>query len=111
MCHTSCSSSGYQLFGVEYSQYCFCANAFSYAPSNIEPCVSTCAGDKNQTGGGYDAISVYDIDIPSNVDPSGGTYLGCDVDSTSRVLAAYFNGILFILSSFIKGHYSCSVDR
>jgi hypothetical protein len=61
-CISQCSSLGYMVAGMEYSDQCFCddyvRNNASLASSDSQ-CAMTCAGNTNEICGGPNLLSVY----------------------------------------------------
>ncbi|KAH0046468.1 hypothetical protein KCU78_g6, partial [Aureobasidium melanogenum] len=103
-CAAACS--GYQYFGLEYGDECYCANTIG-ANSTIAPggsntalngCNMACAGASNFTCGGPNRLNVYSLNANANitriVDPvtvgsfGNWTYQGCYSEATnSRALS------------------------
>lgn len=98
-CAAACS--GYQYFGLEYGDECYCANTIG-ANSTLAPggsntalngCNMACAGASNFTCGGPNRLSVYSLSASANItriiDPvtvgSFGTwiYQGCYSEATN----------------------------
>ncbi|KAI6815373.1 hypothetical protein KC332_g10896 [Hortaea werneckii] len=52
---------GFQFFGVEYAQECYCGSELLNNATQQDPasCYAPCAGDESQNCGGYNRISVY----------------------------------------------------
>jgi hypothetical protein len=110
-CQKACYNAGYSIAGTEYSQECYCSNAFenggSLAPDGDTTCNMACNGDKTQVCGGPDRLTVYQYagvtppTTPTNPQnpqqpapanpaftpvfpnnlPSGWNYSGCWVDN------------------------------
>ncbi|KAI4848799.1 hypothetical protein E4T44_03727 [Aureobasidium sp. EXF-8845] len=98
-CAAACS--GYQYFGLEYSDECYCANSIggdsTIAPggdnSAINGCNMACAGASNLTCGGPNRLSVYSLNANANVtrivDPvtvgnfGSWNYQGCYSEATN----------------------------
>ncbi|WVQ70425.1 uncharacterized protein L199_008652 [Kwoniella botswanensis] len=61
-CTAYCKSSGFTYAAVEYGRECYCGNSFANGASLSKyssQCTMTCAGNKKQTCGGPNALSVY----------------------------------------------------
>lgn len=69
----SCAAfcSGYQYFGVEYAQECYCGSCFNAGSAVIASgkCAMTCTGDASEFCGGSYALSVYKLDPASSLTP------------------------------------------
>lgn len=59
-CTQACQSAGYSLAGTEYSDECYCGNAFSNggAPTPLSDCNMPCAGNAAEICGGPDRLTV-----------------------------------------------------
>jgi hypothetical protein len=88
-CALFCSSRGYPIMGVEYSDECYCGT-YPTGDSTTAPqsdCNMTCAGDSSQICGGRSRLNVYTLQnythptIPRTAD--GYIYAGCYTDITS----------------------------
>eukprot|EP01064_Diplonema_japonicum_P039206 TRINITY_DN977_c0_g5_i1.p1 TRINITY_DN977_c0_g5~~TRINITY_DN977_c0_g5_i1.p1 ORF type:complete len:2288 (+),score=451.00 TRINITY_DN977_c0_g5_i1:87-6950(+) len=83
-CGAFCHSRGYDWFGVEYSNECYCGNSMTSGSQRtlLSDCDDTCSGDSNLICGGGNRINIYSfVGLP----PSPGTldHVGCYEDSTS----------------------------
>jgi hypothetical protein len=63
-CQVACRKAGYIYAGLEYSQECWCGNAFAnggvyLGPDGTNGCTDSCAGDKVEICGGSKRLSVY----------------------------------------------------
>ncbi|WWD10488.1 hypothetical protein V865_008624 [Kwoniella europaea PYCC6329] len=61
-CTAYCKSSGFTYAAVEYGRECYCGSSLSNGASLSKyssQCTMTCAGNKKQTCGGPNALSVY----------------------------------------------------
>jgi hypothetical protein len=59
-CITTCAEKGFTYAGTQYSSQCLCGNSYGkYGAANN--CNMKCAGNQNQTCGGYSANSVYGL--------------------------------------------------
>ncbi|KAH0175344.1 WSC domain-containing protein, partial [Aureobasidium melanogenum] len=98
-CAAACS--GYQYFGLEYGDECYCANTIG-ANSTVAPggsntalngCNMACSGASNFTCGGPNRLSLYSLSANANitriVDPvtvgsfGNWTYQGCYSEATN----------------------------
>jgi hypothetical protein len=94
-CATFCS--GYNYFGVEYSDECHCGDSFSN-PTSIAPetdCSMSCSGDDTEACGGPNRLNIFKSSNPhsiaSNPTIPGYTYTGCHTDSVgARVLTGNY---------------------
>ena len=70
--------SGYDYFGTEYGQECFCGLETDTFNVTSTACTKTCKGDDDQICGGNNAISIYEGTGEFPPVPEG--YLGCYKD-------------------------------
>ncbi|CAM9126243.1 unnamed protein product, partial [Ectocarpus sp. 4 AP-2014] len=85
-CLALCADSAY--YGTQYSEECWCgAEGADYDANGEGDCTMRCTGDTDQICGGYNAMSVYEInsDDGETDDVDGGeiddpSYLGCYSD-------------------------------
>jgi glucan endo-1,3-alpha-glucosidase len=80
-CQQFCN--GYNFFGVEWAQECYCSNqvsTYGLAQSDSD-CNMKCLGNKNEVCGGNWRLSVYRS-------PTAPQYLGCFVDAAQRGMSA-----------------------
>jgi hypothetical protein len=95
-CISQCSSLGYMVAGMEYSDQCFCddyvRNNASLASSDSQ-CAMTCAGNTNEICGGPNLLSVYSnatitVLPPPTVQttnlPGSWVYKGCLQDNVNN---------------------------
>ncbi|KUI55061.1 Putative fungistatic metabolite [Cytospora mali] len=96
-CRAGCDAEGYGLAAVEHGQECWCGNTIvdKAYPVPKEKCDSPCAGDANQTCGGYGYMNLYarngfnfTIGGPSKTPPEGLIEVSCfnDTDAYERLL-------------------------
>ncbi|KUI68971.1 Xylosyltransferase oxt [Cytospora mali] len=96
-CRSGCDAEGYGLAAVEHGQECWCGNTIidKAYPVPKEKCDSPCAGDANQTCGGYGYMNLYarngfnfTIGGPSKTPPEGLIEVSCfnDTDAHERLL-------------------------
>ncbi|CAN0354253.1 unnamed protein product, partial [Ectocarpus fasciculatus] len=73
ICFGICSDldPGYTHFGTEYGNECFCTGSLG-ATESSSACTMGCAGNTDETCGGFDALSLYEIgaDVVTTVDPT-----------------------------------------
>ncbi|CAC9890647.1 unnamed protein product, partial [Aureobasidium pullulans] len=58
-CASTCQSLGYKYAGTEYGSECWCANAAPTSSTKATDCNMACSGDKTQTCGAGNRLSVY----------------------------------------------------
>jgi hypothetical protein len=110
-CAAACKS--FKWFGVEYGGFCFCGDTFypNETPPSTE-CNMACNSNKNQTCGGFWAISIYringvpvDLDfesysaaLQSNTGSGGKLFLGPNLAAQSpwRYTGRFFAGTLVL---------------
>ena len=82
-CQAFCLSSGFQLYGVEYSSECYCGNAITQCATQLSQssCANTCSGS-SELCGGSNAIEIY---APAGVTPAR---TGCASSSSSSSIPA-----------------------
>ncbi|CBN74037.1 conserved unknown protein [Ectocarpus siliculosus] len=84
MCATYCE--GDDFFGMQYGSECWCGSTDEKDDEDLfrhgsTTCEYPCAGDEEQTCGGYWAISLYEYGSALATDiPEGSRYLGCYSD-------------------------------
>ncbi|KAJ7481720.1 glyoxal oxidase N-terminus-domain-containing protein [Mycena latifolia] len=102
-CVATCNSKGFHIAGAEYSDECYCGDAFQATSSGggtsaPNDCTMACAGESTQQCGSGGRLSIYSIPqtttpppTPANVTlPTGWAYVGCTKEpSTGRLLTAY----------------------
>ncbi|KAK4945184.1 hypothetical protein LTR10_015610 [Elasticomyces elasticus] len=100
-CAAFCAKGGYDLFGVEFAQECYCDNSISTASITQNTCSMLCTGDETEFCGSGSILSVWSL--PGYVAPnvtsssSSGTplatnlsYIGCYKDGVPRALTTVF---------------------
>lgn len=103
VCRSYCDNLGYMYSGTEYSTECYCGNYFTQSSglfangnallSSNSTCAMLCAGNRNETCGGPNRLSVFNSTVyqPRLHVPSVGSYKyqGCWSEGASaRALAA-----------------------
>ncbi|EXJ93880.1 hypothetical protein A1O1_02273 [Capronia coronata CBS 617.96] len=109
-CGAFCQSKGFTVFGMEYSQECYCGNAITTATASQSDCAMVCSGNRTEWCGGSDRLSVWNITSPGNAtsttpggssstgstaptatpSAAGATYMGCYSDNVGgRALTSY----------------------
>lgn len=104
VCADYCTiTNNYTLFGVEYGSQCFCSDDIQAGAGfpiyDISMCNYPCAGNANETCGGYGALFIYQALPPPPPLPSGlinnytYTASGCYAEPAdgSRALDGYVN--------------------
>jgi glyoxal oxidase-like protein/WSC domain-containing protein len=104
LCQAACLDLGYTLAGVEYSQECWCGNAFANggapAPDGDAGCNQPCKGNTAEICGGNSRLNVYSYSAgtgttttsttttttPAVSAPSGWVNMGCYTDPGPRTL-------------------------
>ncbi|KAG8958693.1 hypothetical protein FRC03_008903 [Tulasnella sp. 419] len=100
-CIAACEKAGYIYGGPEYNHECWCGNSLGSQSKSIpeSTCNMKCAADSSQICGAGNAISLYakssvtqsatsttTTSAQSTSTQVGGTYVGCYVDSSTRLL-------------------------
>lgn len=97
-CASFCSEGGYQIFGVENGDECWCSNTISSTATlqDSSNCNSACNGSPQEICGGGWAINLYSsttVATPSGTPTpaigsvSGFGYAGCYIDADDRTLS------------------------
>ncbi|PVH98283.1 WSC-domain-containing protein [Periconia macrospinosa] len=81
-CTAVCKANGYHYAGLEYYGECYCGTDIASSQVSDSQCTYPCNGDKSQTCGGSNLLSVYaDPTIMQNVaEPKDYVSLGCWTD-------------------------------
>ncbi|CBJ25804.1 conserved unknown protein [Ectocarpus siliculosus] len=92
-CALHCYSEGYQFYGLQYGQECWCGVAGTdydrLGSLDMSECAYPCTGDASSTCGGYLAFQAFELgsqNQPTTAPPTG--YLGCYADDRSRIFSA-----------------------
>lgn len=91
-CIALCSSQGYSIAGMEYSQQCFCDNYIRNSPSRVDDsqCNMACAGNSGEMCGAGSIVSLYSNGTLTNYSeptvqttglPGSWQYAGCLTDA------------------------------
>ena len=92
-CITYCSSAGYSVAGVEYSDECYCDHelASSSTKEADADCNMACSGDSAEVCGAGNRLTVFSTEAApiANPGPDGWAFLGCYSDSTGARTLRY----------------------
>lgn len=74
VCLDACQAAGYSLAGVEYSQECYCGDAFQFggAPAT-DGCTMACKGNSAELCGGSNRLNAYTFAGSVTTPPAGNT--------------------------------------
>lgn len=86
-CATTCQSLGYKYAGTEYGSECWCANAAPTSSTKATDCNMACSGDKTQTCGAGNRLSVYVDNTWTNKFSARASY------GSWNLMACYTDGI------------------
>ncbi|KAF2793031.1 glycoside hydrolase family 55 protein [Melanomma pulvis-pyrius CBS 109.77] len=93
-CQNYCSTNGYDLFGTEDGNECWCSSSISTAGGATKvdesECIAACNGNTAEVCGGVWRVNIWQRSPPT-IDPFQG-YLGCytDHDDPDRTLGSFF---------------------
>lgn len=91
ICRTGCMELDYSLAGIVAGSTCYCGNSYPRTgrllPDNS--CSSTCQGDKTQSCGANNIISLFNTTGAAAVPQKPEGWVACWSDSTTRALASY----------------------
>ncbi|KAH8650653.1 glycoside hydrolase family 55 protein [Tricladium varicosporioides] len=84
-CLSICQAAGYSLAGVEYASECYCDNTLRNgggpAPDGEKQCDMPCSGNKGETCGGGNRLSLYTYKACSSIPTAQWHSKGCYTDS------------------------------
>ncbi|KAH8886192.1 WSC-domain-containing protein [Thozetella sp. PMI_491] len=115
----SCASycSGYEYFGVEYSNECYCGSYFSNITSLIgdASCYAMCSGNELEVCGGPSALSVYKLSPNASVKKIQQPTAGSLCPAADGKLLADGNGLSYAVycsaTSSVTSYSSVSVSN
>ncbi|MCJ1459416.1 hypothetical protein MMC28_009794 [Mycoblastus sanguinarius] len=92
ICVAECKGNGYRYAGLEYYGECFCGDSIAGASTTESACTYPCTGNKSETCGGSDILSVYmDPTFPPTDDSTISDYSpeGCYTEGTNGRAVVY----------------------